>query len=65
VTPLSELARQSIELEGLSTIIYGLILIGIVLYSPRGVVSWPRRAYELLADPPDSREEGVTPDGDD
>jgi len=65
VTPLSELARQSIELEGLSTIIYGLILIGIVLYSPRGVVSWPRRAYELLADSPDSREEGVTPDGDD
>lgn len=50
VTPVSELARQSIEISGLNTIIYGLVLVLIVLYSPKGVVSWPRRARQLLAD---------------
>jgi branched-chain amino acid transport system permease protein len=66
VTPVSELARQSFELEGLNTIIYGFILILIVLYSPRGVVSWPGRARELLFGASERREEeGVTPDGDD
>ena len=50
VTPVSEFARQSIDLHGLNNIIYGLILVGIVLYSPKGVVSWPSRAVELLRD---------------
>jgi len=65
VTPVSELARQSIELDGLNTIIYGFVLIGIVLYSPRGVVSWPSRARELLFGAPAEPDSGVTPDGDD
>lgn len=48
VTPLSEVARQLIDVSGLDRIIYGLLLIGIVLYSPAGVVSWPRRFLEVL-----------------
>lgn len=50
VTPVSEFARQSVELHGLNNIIYGIILVGIVLYSPKGVVSWPSRAAQLLRD---------------
>jgi branched-chain amino acid transport system permease protein len=49
VTPISEYARQSVDLHGLNNIIYGIVLILIVLYSPRGVVSWPTRASELVA----------------
>ena len=49
VTPISEYARQSVDLHGLNNIIYGVVLILIVLYSPRGVVSWPARASDLVA----------------
>ena len=49
ITPASELARQSVDLSGLNNVIYGVVLIAVVLYSPRGVVSWPSRAVELLA----------------
>ena len=48
VTPISEFARRSIDLHGLNNVIYGLVLVGIVLYSPKGVVSWPSRGVELL-----------------
>jgi branched-chain amino acid transport system permease protein len=48
VTPVSEFVRQSFEVSGLNNVVYGLVLIGIVLYSPRGVVSWPSRLVELL-----------------
>lgn len=48
VTPVSELVRQSVELAGLNNAIYGIVLVGIVLYSPNGVVSWPGRTWRLL-----------------
>jgi len=48
VTPVGEYVRQSFEISGLNNAVYGLVLIGIVLYSPRGVVSWPSRLVELL-----------------
>jgi len=48
VIPLSEIARQSVDITGFDRIVYGLVLIGIVLYSPSGAVSWPRRFVELL-----------------
>lgn len=50
VTPVSEFARQSVDINGLDNIIYGIVLVLIVLYSPKGVVSWPGRARQLLAD---------------
>ncbi|SIS17594.1 branched-chain amino acid ABC transporter permease [Natronorubrum thiooxidans] len=48
VIPLSEIVRQFINLPGLDRIVYGLLLIGIVLYSPQGIVSWPGRFFEIL-----------------
>ncbi|MCL9818247.1 branched-chain amino acid ABC transporter permease [Natronocalculus amylovorans] len=48
VTPLSEIARQSLDLPGTDRIVYGLLLVLIVLYSPKGVVSWPKRLADLL-----------------
>ncbi len=48
VTPVAEFARQSVDLHGLNNIIYGLVLVAIVLYSPKGVISWPARVIELL-----------------
>lgn len=46
--PVSEFVRQSLEVPGVNNAVYGIILIGIVLYSPRGVVSWPSKFVELL-----------------
>ncbi len=46
--PASEFVRQSFEIPGVNNAVYGIILIAIVLYSPRGVVSWPSRLVELL-----------------
>lgn len=48
LTAASELARHGFDVAGLENLVYGLTLIGIVLYSPAGVVSWPRRAMELI-----------------
>lgn len=48
VTPIGEFVRQSFEISGLNNAIYGVVLVAIVLYSPRGVVSWPSRLAELL-----------------
>lgn len=48
VTPLSEVARQSVDLPGIDRIVYGILLVVIVLYSPDGVVSWPSRLAGLL-----------------
>ncbi|WP_345778563.1 branched-chain amino acid ABC transporter permease [Natrinema sp. DC36] len=50
VIPLSEIARQAVDISGFDRVIYGLVLIGIVLYSPKGAVSWPRRLVELLSE---------------
>jgi len=58
VTPLSELARQSVELAGLDNAIYGVVLVGIVLYSPNGVVSWPGRTWRLLRERGSDDDEG-------
>lgn len=51
LTAASELARHGFDASGLENLVYGLILIGIVLYSPAGVVSWPRRAMESIDSP--------------
>ncbi len=48
ITPVGEFVRQSFDISGLNNAVYGLVLIAIILYSPRGVVSWPSRAAELL-----------------
>ncbi|MFC4544111.1 branched-chain amino acid ABC transporter permease [Halosolutus amylolyticus] len=48
VIPLSEVARILVDLSGFDRIIYGVLLIGIVLYSPKGAVSWPGRFFEVL-----------------
>lgn len=48
VTPVSEYARQSIDLHGLNNVIYGAILILIVLYSPRGIVTWGQQIKNSL-----------------
>ncbi|MCU4751438.1 branched-chain amino acid ABC transporter permease [Halobacteria archaeon AArc-curdl1] len=48
VIPFSEFARQSVDVPGFDHIVYGILLIGIVLYSPKGVVSWPSRLLSLL-----------------
>ncbi|WP_090309694.1 branched-chain amino acid ABC transporter permease [Natronorubrum texcoconense] len=50
VIPLAEIARQSVDIAGFDHVIYGVLLIVIVLYSPKGVVSWPARLFELLED---------------
>ncbi|WP_411964570.1 branched-chain amino acid ABC transporter permease [Haloferax sp. YSMS24] len=48
VTPVSEVARTTFtNINGLDRIIYGAFLVAIVIYSPRGVVSWPSRARAL------------------
>jgi branched-chain amino acid transport system permease protein len=48
VTPVSEIARTSFDnINGLDRVIYGAFLVAIVIYSPRGVVSWPERARAL------------------
>jgi len=39
VIPVSEFVRQSFSIPGLNNAVYGVILIAIVLYSPKGVVS--------------------------
>jgi branched-chain amino acid transport system permease protein len=48
VTPVGEFVRQSFDISGLNNAVYGIVLIAIVLYSPKGVVSWPSRLVELL-----------------
>ncbi|WP_340098804.1 branched-chain amino acid ABC transporter permease [Salinibaculum salinum] len=48
VTPVSEFVRQSFDISGLNNAVYGIVLIAIVLYSPKGVVSWPSRLGDLL-----------------
>ncbi|XVH31659.1 branched-chain amino acid ABC transporter permease [Haloferacaceae archaeon DSL9] len=48
VTPLAEIARQSVNVPGVDQIIYGVLLVVIVLYSPKGVVSWPARFLDLV-----------------
>ncbi|MFC7127864.1 branched-chain amino acid ABC transporter permease [Haloferax chudinovii] len=48
VTPVSEIARTTFsDINGLDRIIYGAFLVAIVIYSPRGVVSWPSQARAL------------------
>lgn len=48
VTPVSEIARTTFtNINGLDRAIYGAFLVAIVIYSPRGVVSWPSRARAL------------------
>jgi len=48
VTPVSEFVRQSFDISGLNNAVYGVVLVAIVLYSPKGAISWPSRLVELL-----------------
>lgn len=49
VTPVSEVLRTTFDqVNGLSHVVYGLVLILIVLYSPKGIVNWPARFRALL-----------------
>lgn len=49
VTPISEVLRSTFsDINGLNQVVYGVVLIVIVLYSPKGIVNWPARARELL-----------------
>lgn len=48
VTPTAELARRFVDLSGLDWVVYGAFLIVISLYSPRGIVSRPRRLIALV-----------------
>lgn len=48
VTPISEIARTTFDsVSGLDQIIYGVFLVLIVIYSPKGVVEWPNRVRDL------------------
>jgi branched-chain amino acid transport system permease protein len=48
IIPLSEYIRVNFDnIHGLHRTIYGVALVLIVLYSPRGVVRWPRRAVDI------------------
>lgn len=62
VTPAAEIARQSTDLAGLDWIIYGVFLIVIALYSPRGVRSWPGRLVTLLGLRPRTKVSGTADD---
>ncbi|MFC7134702.1 MULTISPECIES: branched-chain amino acid ABC transporter permease [Salinibaculum] len=48
LTAVSELGRQAVELPSLQDVVYGLLLLAIVLGSPRGVVTWPGRIADWL-----------------
>lgn len=55
VTPVSEIARTRFDaISGLDRVIYGLFLVGIVIYSPRGVVKWPERLQAFLGSDEDT-----------
>ncbi|WP_049901331.1 branched-chain amino acid ABC transporter permease [Halococcus agarilyticus] len=50
VTPISEIARTTFsDVSGLDRIIYGIFLVVIVIYSPKGVVEWPAMARRRVA----------------
>jgi branched-chain amino acid transport system permease protein len=74
VLPLSELIRQQFgNIVALDRIVYGLAIILIVIYSPRGIVYWPTRLKNLrgwlannygIGSAPESGDESA-PRGDD
>jgi len=48
VLPLSELVRQQFgNIAALDRVVYGLAIIFIVIYSPKGIVYWPQQASDL------------------
>ncbi|MFB6353562.1 MAG: branched-chain amino acid ABC transporter permease [Halobacteriales archaeon] len=51
LTAASELARHGFDVAGLENLVYGLILIGVILYTPAGLVSWPRRTMDSIDSP--------------
>jgi branched-chain amino acid transport system permease protein len=74
VLPLSEIIRQQFgNIVALDRIVYGLAIILIVIYSPRGIVYWPTRLKNLrgwlannygIGSAPESGDESA-PRGDD
>jgi branched-chain amino acid transport system permease protein len=50
VTPVAEYLRTTFDsISGLDRIIYGFLLVLIPIFTPRGMVSWPKRARDLRA----------------
>ena len=49
VFPAADIFRQVVDVPGMGNVFYGIVLIIIVLYSPKGLVSWPGKFFELLA----------------
>ena len=48
VTPLSDIVRQTFgDLPGLDRAIFGVILVFIMLFNPKGVMGWPKKARGL------------------
>lgn len=50
VTPGAEVARRFVAVPGTDWILYGLLLIGIALYTPSGIRSWPGHVLDTFAD---------------
>jgi branched-chain amino acid transport system permease protein len=49
ITPSSEFARSIFtDVPALDRVIYGIFLVAIVLYSPKGAIKWPERLRNLL-----------------
>ena len=48
VTPVSEVLRQVVGIAGVDVIVYGLLLVLIPIYTPKGIVSWPRKFREAV-----------------
>lgn len=48
VFPAADVFRQLVGVPGLDSVFYGVILIAIVLYSPKGLISWPGALFDRL-----------------
>ena len=49
VFPAADVFRQVADVPGMGNVFYGIILVLIVLYSPKGLISWPGKFFDLLA----------------
>ncbi|WP_254861543.1 branched-chain amino acid ABC transporter permease [Halovivax gelatinilyticus] len=48
ITPLSEVLRQTIGVPGVDLIIYGILLVLIPIYTPRGIIFWPEKIRGVI-----------------
>lgn len=47
VTPVTEYLRNAFEIPALDRLVYGVILVLIPIFTPQGMISWPRRMRDL------------------